>query len=198
MDAINYLNNTDPLPWYGVSAYDRPNIISISNLFTVPVGQGKLIGSNMPTWANLVVGGWQLNTIVTYQSGDALTWGDVLFTGNLSTVRLSASKRNLNHWFNTAGFNTNSADQLADNIRTFPLRLANVRGDGQDLWNVALLKDFPIYKTLRLQLRGEAYNALNHVNFTDPNVTPTSGAFGTVSGQNGSPRTMQIALRLLF
>ncbi len=198
MDAINYLNNTDPLPWYGVSAYDRPNIISISNLFTVPVGRGKWIGNDMPKLADLVVGGWQLNTIVTYQSGDALTWGDVLFTGDLSTVRLSASKRNLNHWFNTAGFNTNSADQLADNIRKFPLRLANVRGDGQDLWNVALLKDFPIYKTLKLQLRGEAYNALNHVNFTDPNTNPTSGAFGTVSGQNGSPRTMQIALRLLF
>lgn len=198
MDAINYLNNTDPLPWYGVSAYDRPNIISISNLFTVPVGRGKMLGSTMPKLIDYVAGGWQLNTIVTYQSGDALTWGDVLFNGNLSNVRLSASQRNLNHWFNTAGFDTNSADQLADNIRTFPLRLSNVRGDGQDLWNVALLKDFPIHDNLRLQLRGEAYNALNHVNLNDPNTSPTSGAFGVVSGQNGNSRTVQVALRLLF
>lgn len=152
----------------------------------------------MPRWADYAIGGWQVNTIVTYQSGDALTWGDVLFTGNLSTVRVSASHRNLNHWFNTAGFDANSSDQLADNIRTFPLRLSNVRGDGQDLWNVAVLKDFPIYDRLRLQLRGEAYNALNHVNLDDPNTSPTSGAFGQVSGQDGNPRTAQVALRLLF
>jgi len=198
MDAINYLNNTDPLPWYGVSAYDRPNVISVSNLFTVPVGRGKMIGSTMPKAIDYVAGGWQVNTIVSYQSGDALTWGDVLFNGNPSKVRLSASQRNLNHWFNTAGFNTSSADQLADNIRTFPLRLSNVRGDGQDLWNVAVLKDIPIHENLKLELRGEAYNALNHVNLTDPNTSPTSGSFGEVSGQNGNSRTVQVALRLLF
>ena len=198
MDSINYLNNTDPIPWYGVSAYDRPTVLSISNLLTLPVGRGKLIGSNMPKWADYAVGGWQLNTIVTYQSGDALSWGNVLYTGNLSDIRLSAGQRNLKQWFNTSGFVTASGQQLADNIRTFPLRLSNVRGDGQNLWNVAVLKDFPIRETLKLQLRGEFYNALNHVNLTDPDTSPTDGSFGMVSGQNGNPRTVTVALRLLF
>ncbi len=198
MDAISYLNNTDPLPWYGISTYDRPERIAVSNLLTLPVGRGEPIGSSLPKWADYAVGGWQLNTLVTYQSGDALTWGNVLYTGKLSDIRLSASNRSISHWFNTSGFVTASSQQLADNIRTFPLRLSNVRGDGQYLWNFSLLKDLPIHNLMRLQLRGEAYNAFNHPNMSDPSVVPTSSAFGKVTSQDGYARTINLALRFLF
>ena len=198
MDAISYLNNTDPLPWYGISSYDRPERIAVTNLLTLPVGRGQLIGSNMSRWADYAVGGWQLNTLFTYQSGDALTWGNVLYTGNLSNIRLSANKRGISHWFNTSGFVTASSQQLADNIRKFPLRLSNVRGDGQDLWNFSLLKDIPIHKSLKVQLRGEAYNAFNHANMSDPSVNPTSSSFGVVTSQDGYARTINLALRVLF
>jgi hypothetical protein len=198
MDAISYLNNTDPLPWYGISQYDRPQRISISSLWTLPFGRGQRIGSDMPKLADYVVGGWQLNTVFTFQSGDALTWGNVLHTGNLSDIRLSADKRSISHWFNTSGFVTASSQQLADNIRTFPIRLSNVRGDAQNLWNFSVLKNIPIHNDITLQLRGEAYNAFNHPNMADPSVTPTSSSFGVVTSQDGYARTINLAIRMLF
>lgn len=198
MDATSYLNPTDPLPWYGVSTYDRPEQIRITNLVDLPFGRGQAIGGGMPRWANFVAGGWHLNTIVSFQSGAPLTWGNVIYTGNLSDIRLSAGDRSISHWFNTSGFNTNSSQQLADNIRTFPLRLSNVRSDAQYLWSFSLAKDFPVHNDIRLQLRGEAYNALNHPNMNAPSVSPTSSTFGVVSSQDGFSRTINIAMRLLF
>lgn len=198
LDAISYLNPTDPQPWYGVSQYDRPNRITVSSLWELPFGRGKLVGTNMPRWANVLAGGWQWNTIVTYQSGDALTWGNVLFTGDVADIPLHGSQRNINHWFNTSGFVTASSQQLVSNIRTFPLRLGTVRGDGQYLWNFAAIKEFSFIDRLRFQLRGEAYNAFNHPNMSDPSLTVTSSSFGTVTAQDGYGREIQIAARILF
>jgi hypothetical protein len=127
-----------------------------------------------------------------------LAWGNVLFTGSESNIPLSSGKRSIHEWFNTSGFVTASSQQLADNLRTFPLRLSNVRGDGQYLWNFAAIKAIPIHDSLQVQFRGEAYNAFNHPNMSDPNVTPTSSAFGTVTSMDGYGREIQLALRVLF
>jgi hypothetical protein len=198
MDQVSYLNPTDPLPWYGVSTYDRPQRIALNSLFDLPIGRGKLVGSNMSKWADYIAGGWKWNAIFTFQSGDPLTWGNVLYQGDTGRIRLSADNRTLDHWFNTSGFVTASTQQLADNIRTFPLRLSNVRGDAQNLWEFAAIKAIPIHERLNIQLRGEAYNALNHPSMSDPNVNPTSSAFGQVSSQNGYARQIDLAVRILF
>ncbi len=198
LDALSYLNPADPHPWYGVSTYDRPNRLAVSALWDLPFGHGEWIGNSLPTSLNYLAGGWQLNSVVTYQSGDAFTWGDVLFTGKTSDIPLGSGKRSINEWFNTSGFVTSSSQQLADNVRTFPLRLSNVRGDGQYLWNFSAIKAVPIHDSLQVQFRAEAYNAFNHPNMADPNVTPTSSAFGKVTSMDGYAREIQLALRVLF
>ena len=84
------------------------------------------------------------------------------------------------------------------NLRTFPLRLANVRGDSQNVWNISLVKNFQIYDRLRPQLRGEGYNALNHPNLSDPSVNVTSSGFGRISSMDGYGREITVAARLIF
>ena len=69
-----------------------------------------------------------MNNIFTYQSGAPLSFGNAIYNGNLHDIPLSSSQRSVNRWFNTAGFVTASAQQLASNIRTFPKALAGVRG----------------------------------------------------------------------
>ena len=66
------------------------------------------------------------------------------------------------------------------------------------MWNASLVKHFAIRERARLEFRFEGYDILNHPNFSDPNTTVTSLAFGTVTSQAGLSREFQGALRLTF
>jgi Carboxypeptidase regulatory-like domain/TonB-dependent Receptor Plug Domain len=85
------------------------------------------------------------------------------------------------------------------------------RGFGAGQINVAARREFHLYDRLALQFRAEAFNALNHPNFgyVDPTLTDATfgqatmmlnHSLGTVSPQyqQGGPRSMQFALKLLF
>ena len=75
-------------------------------------------------------GGWQLSGALQRQSGQPIGWGQMIITG-APQIALPSDQRNADRWFNTAIFDNRSADQLASNIRTFPLRFSNVRFDSQ-------------------------------------------------------------------
>jgi hypothetical protein len=148
---------------------------------------------------DFIAGGWQLNGIITFQSGAPLGFGNALFNGNIEDIALSKDERDVDQWFNVnAGFNRVPAQQLASNFRTFPLRFAGVRGDAQHRWDLSAIKNFRITEGTRLQFRAEAFNALNRPIFNNPNTTPTNSAFGRVTGTAAKSRTFQFALKLEF
>ena len=85
------------------------------------------------------------------------------------------------------------------------------RGFGEVQLNVAARRDFRIYDQLHLQFRAETFNLLNHPNFgyVDPTLTDAqfgratemlNQSLGTVASQyqQGGPRSMQFALKLIF
>ena len=55
-----YLNGGDAMPWYGISTYDRPQMLTISDVWQLPFGRGREVGNTMPKWADAIVGGWEL------------------------------------------------------------------------------------------------------------------------------------------
>jgi len=123
----------------------------------------------------------------------------VIFSGNLKDIELPSSQRTVDRWFNTeAGFNRDSRQQLASNIRTFPFRLSGLRAQNVSRWDFSIVKKFPIYERLTFQFRAEVYNALNHPTFGSPNTSPTSSAFGSITGTTNEPRQWQLAGRLTF
>jgi len=153
----------------------------------------------MPRALNFILGNWQLDGSEVHQSGAPLSWGNIIFNGNLKDIPMSGDKTTVDRWFNVdAGFNRNSAQQLANNIRTFPLRLSGVRGDAQTILNFSLLRNYTILERVKAQFRAEAYNAFNHPVFDVPNTTPTSSAFGTVTQSISEPRGIQLALKIVF
>ena len=62
------------------------------------------------------------------------------------------------------GFNRNTAQQLASNLRVTPLRFSNIRGDGQSRWDLSAIKAFRLTEGWTMQFRAECLNAWNHPN----------------------------------
>lgn len=200
MQATEFLNPTDTVPYRTISDLDRTHHLVITGIWELPFGRGKRLGSNIVKPVNFFAGGWQLNGVAQRQSGAPLAFGDVwtLFTGNSKDVVLPKDKRSVDQWFNVnAGFNKASGAQLANNIRVSPLRFGGIRGDGQARYDFSLIKKFPIKESLNMQFRAECINAFNHPNLFVPNTTVTSGSFGASTNQD-VPRLWQMSLTLKF
>jgi hypothetical protein len=199
-EAVDFLNGADPEPWRGVSPQDVPHRFSLNAIVELPFGRGRRFASDVPTAVDVLIGGWQLSGIYQLQSGTPLGWGNIIFTGDLDDIDLPRSQRDRLEWFNTeAGFNRISSQQLGSNVRTFPLRLPNVRTHEVNNVDVSLIKNTQIGRTT-LQFRAEALNAFNHVLLPGPNTTPTSAAFGQISAstQLNYPRRVQAMVKFIF
>jgi len=59
------------------------------------------------------------------------------------------------------------------------------------------MKDVRVREPLKIQLRGEFFNAFNQVNFGAPNTQVSSGSFGRIlSAQAG--RVVQVAMKFIW
>ncbi len=181
MEARDKLNGSDLARHHVVSPQDRPQRVVINGIYELPFGRGRR-WLNRSGWVHLLVGGWQSQGIYQGQSGPPLGFGNILFYGNIHDIVLPRSQRTVERWFNTgAGFERDSRLQLAQNIRTFPLRLTGARADGYNNWDLSLFKTWRIRERFSVQLRAEAQDALNHAMFSPPNTVPTNSAFGQVN-----------------
>ena len=75
-----------------------------------------------------------------------------------------------------------------------------VYGPGAINFDAALTKSLKITEGLSGYLRAEAFNVMNHANFSNPsstNIDSTSGTLGQITGAR-APRVMQFTLRLQF
>ena len=200
LEAIDYLNDTDPLPEHVVSNLDRPHRLVALGMYELPFGKGRRFLSQSRGIADQVIGGWQMQVVFQTQSGAPLAWGNVIYNGAFTDIALPRDKRSPDLWFNTSGFDRNSRNQLVSNIRFFPSKISATRADGINLWDLSLFKNFTLHERLKLQLRGEAEGLMNHPNFEAPNRTPTSALFGTVNAtQTGQEeRRIFVGLKLIF
>jgi len=108
-----------------------------------------------------------------------------------------------NYWFNPASFsntrlttaNSNRTPLTAYPYGTFPRNA--LRGPGQTNLDLTISKHFFITEKLNVELRGDAFNVLNHAEFQNPDTTVSSGVFGQIS-TTYDPRILQLALHLQF
>jgi hypothetical protein len=193
---------------YGYSTFDIPHRFVTSILYSLPVGRGHQF-LNHGGIANQVLGGWQVSTITTIQSGsttETSSWDSagVVFSpnGNRTNCVAGASYTFDNPtaaaWFNPAAFYNTVAPEFGNCARN------NLRGPRQVNIDFATLKDFRIMEGHALQFRMEMFNAPNHVELGTPNTgwgssnkAPTS-SFGTITGTRASMRQIQFALKYNF
>ncbi len=194
----NYLNPFGPLEKRPADI-DRPHRIVTSFSYELPFGKGKPVLGSLSGYGgavvNRIVGGWVINAINSYESGGPVgNWGDMIYLGG----PLNYDPTNVDHTFDTKQFNTNSAQQLSNHVRTFPTRFPKLRLPPTNNVDASIIKNTRIRERFALQFRTEFFNAFNHPVFNGPQLSPTNSAFGTISGVYNLERHIQMALRLTF
>lgn len=199
LERVSYLNQQDPRPEKRISADDRPQHLVLSGTWQLPFGEHRHFAVHVPV-ASYLVSNWDLSTVYTYQPyGAPFAWGDVIYLGpNLND--LVVHPHNVNAAFDVTKFDRVSADQpvTATHIRTLPSQVTNARQDGINSMDLSIIKGNRITERVHLQLRADLFNALNHPQFSAPNLSPTSSSFGVITSQANLPRTVQLAARLVF
>ena len=188
----------------GDSLFDVRHRFSQTLLYDLPIGQGKRIHFGQK-WENTLLGNWQLNMILSVQTG--LPFAPVLANSVANTGASSrpnlvgdwhVSDPTLTHWFNTA-LNTSGAPWATPAQFTYGNAGRGIlRGPGRTNLDFSVFKEFAVYERLHMQFRSEFFNVLNHPQFDLPGQTIGSPSAGVITGTVGTPRDIQFSLRLLF
>ncbi len=183
----------------GLSANNAANRVVAAYTYQLPIGPGQpwlskgILGN--------VIGGWQISGITTFQSGFSLTPGlsnnNCVCGNNLAVPNVTGNpmtgSQTLGQWFNTGVF-TYPAQYTVGNAG---------RGiiTGPDLFDTDLNAEkhfaLPWREGMQLEFRAEFYNAFNHPQFTNPDVTLGTANFGLITSA-ANPRKGQLALKLYF
>jgi hypothetical protein len=97
-------------------------------------------------------------------------------------------------YFNTAAFVP--VNQVPRGIYG-DARRGLIYGPGDVNSDLAVMRFLELPSNVRLQLRGEFFNAFNHTNFNNPNTTVSSTTFGRITG-TGAGRVVQLAAKLIW
>jgi outer membrane receptor protein involved in Fe transport len=190
----------------GRSMFDARHRLVLSYQWSLPFWrQGH-------TWYQHAFGNWQLNGIVTVQSGTPFTVfdsRDVSLQGSAPEISgFSSNRPNLvgdpnagpktaAEWMNTAAFQRITPDPNSP-VQQFGNEGRNVvQGPAYANWDFAAVKNFRVTEGRELQFRGELFNFLNHTNLRLPVSDIASHNFGVVQSDMG-PRVVQVALKFLF
>lgn len=177
-----------------VSTSDLPQRFVVSGSYELPFGKN---GNRL---TKSLIGGWQMNAILTAQSGNVIgvTAPAPVFGGNRPNWVGSAAVDNptVDSWLNAAGFQAIPAFTFGNAPRNLP----NWRTDGLFQLDFSVLKSIPITERFRAQFRAEFFNFTNTPTFGNPNANFTGVGFGTVTSlaTNTQPRQVQLALKLYF
>ncbi|HXS14088.1 MAG TPA: carboxypeptidase-like regulatory domain-containing protein [Acidobacteriaceae bacterium] len=187
--------NQGQQPAYGETSSDFPQHLTLTLIYQLPFGRGRRF-ANQSRLADAFAGGWQVTSIYQALSGQPLSWGNVIYTGNWHDLN-NHPHQAIGPSFNTSVFDRVSADQLNSySYRTFPQYFG--RSDANNNFDFSVLKNFAIGDRFVVQPRVDAFNALNHVQFQPANLSPTSSSFGTNTSQLNTNRQIQGGVHILF
>jgi Carboxypeptidase regulatory-like domain len=200
----------------GDSGYDARHRFVVGYTYQAP----SLPGDHK--WLNLLVGGWQLSGITTFQTGFPVTLTDSGFTSlicdaftyyvcpdapnQVASIKTfdprNATINGVNHlYFDPSAFAIATPGTFGNNRRN------SFHGPGLNNFDMAIMKNvyfLPSRETMYLQMRLEAYNVFNHTQFCNTagpfpciDGDVESGTFGQVQSVNPS-RLVQLGVKFYF
>ena len=179
----------------GPSDFDVPHRFTFSSVWELPFGRGRRYGSGISRGADLVVGGWQLNTNVTIQSGPAFS---IFADGIRADIGGSGSacKTFEGQLFCPATTKVFPGDP-ADGPKFGNSPRNGFRGERQEFFDASLFKNLRFAESFNVQLRIQAYNVFNHLNGSRPQNSLNDSNFGRdVSEQRR--RQLEFGVKFIF
>lgn len=197
---------------FGLSGYHQPYNSTTSFVWSLPFGKGRRWGNDWSMPLDLLFGGWQLSGVNTMTPGEAVTFtyspGSTFQVSSITNdfsgannyrpnvtcdpYADAASKANL-VWFNAACVSvpTSPSQPFGDAKRN------SVRGPNFRQFDAALIKQVTLPRHSRLELRLEAFNLFNRVNYGPPNGNRSSAAFGTITSTYEA-RQLQLGAKFVW
>jgi hypothetical protein len=185
---------------YALAGYDRTHNFQAYGTYALPFGKGKsMLSSGL---ASKLAGGWQVNWILSRESGTPFTVGasatSLNSPGNsqtanqvLPTVEILGGHGPGKPYFNTAAFAAVTAPTFGNTGRNI------LRGPGLFALNAGLFRSFAIREKVNLQFRAEALGLTNTPIFGNPSATVGSSSLGIISSSSGD-RQIRLAMKLRF
>ncbi|HEY7182998.1 MAG TPA: TonB-dependent receptor, partial [Blastocatellia bacterium] len=225
LTTTNSRTPTNIRNWLGERArsdFDRTHTFTASGVWELPAGKGKwLDGGNR--YVNTLIGGWTLNGIYTFMTGEPFSVTSGIRTANFSHVSradvVNPVEAKLQEKALVAG------PVVFADASAFAIPAPGSDGAGRNIftapsyWNldIGITKSFQLTERFKLDFRAEMFNALNHTNFDNPrdastgSPSITSTLFGqtccaavappttqTIIQTGEAARVIQFALKLKF
>jgi hypothetical protein len=200
---------------YSRSDFDTRQRFVASALYELPFGKGKRMLSK--GIAGNLLGGWQLNSIVSASTGFPVEVRDGVNQSNtqlamdrpdaVAGVSASLPNPSPNQWFNIGAFKLQQFGTFGNVARN------SITSPGVFDWDFSTLKNFYFTERAYLQFRFECFNCGNHPNFGPPGSSisanlrdangfaiPGTGLFGKITTLNPNidMRELQFSLKLVF
>jgi trimeric autotransporter adhesin len=196
------LNAYDLAAEYSRSLLDVPHRVVLSPIVQLPFGEGRRWATS--GLAERLLGGWTMSLVALYESGsphnivqssdNTGSFGGVQrpnWTGTDPKTPGDVYER-LNNYINPAAYQAAPAFTFGTGPRTDP----RIRTPFRQNYDVALVKDTRIVRSVRGQIRLEVLNLTNTPKFRDGGESRFGlGAFGTITRQGGFSRLTQIMFR---
>lgn len=198
--------------WYNLKAnrtdsdFDIPELFSATASYDLPFGEKKRFLNNSAL-LDRFVGGWQLNTIVTAQSGNPFTVlaavdqldnnGNYQYANynGMPVQKHGPAKDRLNEYFNASAFSLPAPFTYGN----APRIIGDLRAPGVFNTDLSGVKNIKIHGSVNAQFRAEAFNVFNHPQFNLPQFYMGSGLqTGQITSIQNTPREIQFALKVLF
>ncbi len=196
----------------GRSNFDIPYALTLTSIYTLPIGKGHRFAGNIPHWANTIIGGWDIGATWIWESGSPFTvssgretgpstsntWAD--YTGSRNIGGIHATNNGIGpgiYYFTpaqVAAFSEPIAGDVGSSGRN------TFRGPAFFDIDASMVKRFELMERKYITFRAEAYNLCNTVDFANPavNFGGAASSFGKISSVVNNPRIMQMALRFDF
>lgn len=174
------------------TAYDQNHAFSFNGIYSLPFGKGRPHSIDRG-WVNAIAGGWNIDWILTYYSGQPVAKPDAVFTCGTYKVQ----NQTLNQWFNNDPSCYSQRPPFT--FRQVEERFSNIRNYSAPQLNLALVKKLAIAERYSLEVRGESFNITNTPIYAPPNTSFTDPQFGRLPLQQYNfPRQVQLSLKLRF
>ncbi len=184
---------------WGTAMTNIPQRFSLSAVYALPIGSGGRFLPHTPV-VSQVIGHWKISTVAQFQKGYPYFISQAnqlgLFSGaqyvtQVGNPNIPRGQRTVKEWFNPAAFQITKPDILGNTPR------AALYGPGQNVWDLSLMRDIPLWEHAAFTVRVDAHNAFNHPQFSGLGTTITSTNFGQLTGAQ-DPRMLLLVGRLRF